>query len=187
MGPQAGAVVSDLHTAHAPRDAERRLLPRVSLHRGSLLRELVARLPKERLHTSKRLSSLKVLPGPSGPVELTFEGDGEVVSFDAVIGADGVWSTVRQHVLGDSAEEHAPADAGWWDCRNLVPFEKACGVLGDKFFQVDRAYGYAGDGAFIMHTVGFQRWFSSVPFFSPQAKGSSDWNFRPCNTGSREP
>ncbi|KUI57859.1 Salicylate hydroxylase [Cytospora mali] len=146
-GPQAGTVVSDLHTA--PQEAER--LPRVSLHRGSLLRELIAGLPKERLHTSKRLVSLKVLPD-SRVVEITF-GDGESAICDAVIGADGIWGMVRQHVLGDAAEEHAPANAGWWDCRNLVPYEKAREVLGDKLFQVDRAYGWAGDGAFIMHVV----------------------------------
>lgn len=74
---------------------------------------------------------------------------------DAVIGADGIWGVVREHVLGDAAGEHAPTNAGWWDCRNLVPLEKAKQVLGDEFFKVNRAVGWAGHGAFIMHVVRF--------------------------------
>ncbi|ROV91397.1 hypothetical protein VPNG_09970 [Cytospora leucostoma] len=140
-GPQAGTVVSDLHTA--PQDAGK--LPRVSLHRGSLLRELHAQLPEE------RLASLRVLSDPKA-VEITFE-DGESTICDAVIGADGIWGTVRQYVPGDGAEEHAPTNAGWWDCRNLVPFGKAREILGDRLLQLDRAVGWAGEGAFIMHVA----------------------------------
>ncbi|KAI1424319.1 salicylate hydroxylase [Xylaria sp. FL1777] len=146
-GPQAGTIISNLHTA----SQEAGKLPRVSVHRASLLRELIVRLPKESLHTSKKLVSLQSLPGAKG-IEAIFE-DGESITFDAVIGADGIWSTVRQYVLGDAAAEHTPTNAGWWDCRNLVPYEKARSILGDELFKVNTAYGWAGDGGFMMHVV----------------------------------
>lgn len=154
MGPQAGTVISDLHTA--PQGTER--LPRVSLHRGSLLRELVSRLPEDCLHTDKRVVWLKVL-SDSNAVEVTFE-DGESATYDAVIGADGIWDTVRSHVLDDVAE-YTPVNAGWWDCRNLVPLDKAREVLGDKLLELDRAQGWPGDGGFTMHVVSIHCLLSS--------------------------
>ncbi|KAH8896404.1 salicylate hydroxylase [Thozetella sp. PMI_491] len=146
-GPQAGTVVSDLNT-NSP---EKGQLARVSLHRGSLLRELIAKLPEERLHTGKKLVSLRELPDAKA-VELVFE-DGESTTFDAVVGADGIWSVVRVHVLGGAVGYCEPANAGWWDCRNLVPLEKAREVLGDELCQVDRVKCWAGPGAFILHAV----------------------------------
>lgn len=34
-----------------------------------------------------------------------------------------------------------------------MPFEKAKATLGEDYFDVDRKYSWAGDGAFIMHDV----------------------------------
>ncbi|KAI0970623.1 salicylate hydroxylase [Xylaria arbuscula] len=145
-GPQAGTLISNSHT---PSEGK---LPRVSVHRAAVLHQLIAPLPKERLHTSKKLVSLQTIPDCQS-IEATFE-DGESATFDAVIGADGIWSTVRQYVLADAAAEHAPTNAGWWDCRCLVPYEKAKAVLGDEFFKGDNtAHGWAGDGGFMMHVL----------------------------------
>lgn len=121
------------------------------VHRASLLRELIAHLPEESLHPNKQLAAIN--PSESG-VEITFQ-DGSVYHFDAVIGADGIFSTVREHVLhGIGAdEEHSPSPAGFWDCRNVVLFDEAKAILGEKYFDVDRQYDWVGDGAFIMHDV----------------------------------
>ncbi|KAI1213245.1 salicylate hydroxylase [Annulohypoxylon truncatum] len=140
-GPEAGNIVFDL----AADD------PGMNVHRASLLRELLAPLPIEALHPNKKLITINA--NGSG-VGITFQ-DGTVFQFDAVIGADGIFSTVREHVLQSVAatEQSSPLPAGFWDCRNVVPFEKAKATLGEKYFDVDRQYGWVGDGAFIMHDV----------------------------------
>lgn len=89
--------------------------------------------------------------------QVRFE-DGTVERFDAVIGADGIFSLVRSFVLSDAAAaaaaaEHGPSLAGFWDCRVLVPFDKAKATLGEQYFDVHRQYGWVGDGAFIMHDI----------------------------------
>ncbi|KAI1279384.1 FAD/NAD(P)-binding domain-containing protein [Xylaria sp. FL0933] len=97
------------------------------------------------LHAGKRLRSLK---GIESGVRITFE-DRTDEHFDAVIGADGTFSSVRDHVLG--GKEHAASPAGWWDCKHLVPFEKAREALGEESFKVDRQYDWLGDGAAMLH------------------------------------
>lgn len=79
------------------------------VHRASLLRELIAPLPDNRLHSNKEL--LKIEPS-SGGIEITFQ-DGSVGAFDAVIGADGIFSSVRNYVLQDDAEECAASPGGF--------------------------------------------------------------------------
>jgi salicylate hydroxylase len=122
--------------------------PGVVVHRASLLRELLAPLPKEILHANKKLTNIK---NTGDGTQLTFQ-DGRIDSFDAIIGADGIFGKVREHVVGDNAEYKAsPAD--FWDCRILMPFEKAQKTIGPEFFELDRQYGWIGDQAFIMHDV----------------------------------
>lgn len=123
----------------------------VCVHRASLLRELLRPLPKEILHPNKKLVAIN--PKASG-VELVFK-DGALYDFDAVIGADGIFSFVRQHVFRDAApgEDYGPSPAGFWDCRNLVPLDKAKSTLGKELFEDDRRYSWIGDGAFIMHDI----------------------------------
>lgn len=119
------------------------------VHRASLLRELLAPLAEETLHANKELTSIKE---KNGKIELIFK-DGSTYIFDAVIGADGIFGFVRNHVLQDDAAECAASPAGFWDCRNLVPMEKAKRVLGEQYFDVHRQYGWCGDGGFIMHDI----------------------------------
>ncbi|KAI1370677.1 salicylate hydroxylase [Hypoxylon crocopeplum] len=125
--------------------------PGVVVHRASLLRELVAPLPKESLHINKKLAAIN-LRSSTNAVEVVFE-DGTANEFDAVIGADGIFGLVRSYVLGDDADKFAASPAGFWDCRNLVPLERAKAVLGDELFEVDRQCGWVGDGGFLMHDV----------------------------------
>ncbi|KAI0901685.1 salicylate hydroxylase [Annulohypoxylon nitens] len=141
-GPEAGNIVFDLVSDNPGR----------VVHRGSLLRELLAPLPKETLHPNKKLTT--ITPNESG-IEINFQDDTTRYQFDAVIGADGIFSTVREHVLQGftTTEQFPPLPAGFWDCRNLVPLEKAKAALGEGYFDVDRQYGWVGDGAFVMHDV----------------------------------
>lgn len=119
------------------------------VHRASLLHELLALLPRDILHANKKLVSITE---KGQKRQITFE-DGTTEVFDAVIGADGLFSVVRKQVLEDSTERYAASPAGFWDCRNLVPMAKAKAILGEKFFEQDRQYGWCGDGGFILHDV----------------------------------
>ncbi|KAK3317115.1 salicylate hydroxylase [Cercophora scortea] len=124
----------------------------VGVHRAALLRELLAPLPPSLLHANKKLTSLAQNKVGDGEVEVRFE-DGTVERFDAVIGADGIFSSVRNYVLGDDAARHAPSPAGWWDCRVLVSFEKAKATIGEQYFDMPRQNAWMGDGGFILHDV----------------------------------
>ncbi|KAI1134909.1 salicylate hydroxylase [Hypoxylon sp. FL0543] len=140
-GPEAGTVILDLGQGANPG---------LVMHRASLLRELLAPIPQELLHTNKKLTSIS--PGAEC-VHISFE-DGSTYTYDAVIGADGIFSNVRKHVLKDAAaEEWSASPAGFWDSRILVPYEKAKSRLGAEYFELDRQYGWVGDGAFIMHDI----------------------------------
>ena len=123
------------------------------MQRSSLLRELLAPLPKDILHAGKKASDI-TQDGVS--LRITFE-DGSSEVFDAVIGADGIFSKVREHVHGDGAERHAASPAGFWDSRNMVPFDNASKIIGEEYFKVDRQYGWVGQGGFIMHDVAENR------------------------------
>ncbi|RYP69607.1 hypothetical protein DL770_008213 [Monosporascus sp. CRB-9-2] len=134
-GPYAGQTIFDFSGAD----------PGIIVHRASLLRELVAPLPKDSLHSNKKLAAINPIPDMDA-VEVMFE-DRTVDTFDAVIGADGIFGSVRSYVLQDDADQFAASPAGFWDCRSLVPFERAKAVLGEELFELDRQYGWVGDGS----------------------------------------
>lgn len=134
----------DLGGSAQPEDAGR------VVHRASLLRELLAPIPSDRLHANKTLSD--ITSDTEGNIHITFD-DGLKQTFHAVIGADGIFGAVRRYVLQKAADVEGPSPAGFWDCRNLVSFERARETLGAKYFEEDRQYGWAGNGAFIMHDV----------------------------------
>ncbi|KAI0189055.1 FAD/NAD(P)-binding domain-containing protein [Astrocystis sublimbata] len=135
-GPSAGALVADLEESAG-----------LTLSRAPLLQTLLSLLPKDKLHAGKRLQSLEQ---SVSEVVVAFE-DGTSAHFDAVVGADGIFSSVRKYLFIEEWEEHAASPAGWWDCRRLVPFEKAKEVLGEESFKVDRQYAWLGDGAAMLH------------------------------------
>jgi hypothetical protein len=65
-----------------------------------------------------------------------------------------MFSTVRGYVLQDAtAHNYAAKPAGFWDCRNLVPIEKAKSVLGEGYFYQNRQHSWIGDGGFMMHDI----------------------------------
>lgn len=64
----------------------------LTVHRPALLRELIDPLPQDRLHANKKATAVD-------EHGITFE-DGTTAVADVIIGADGIHSLVRQHVLG---------------------------------------------------------------------------------------
>ena len=105
------------------------------------------------MSTSKKLVGITPIDAVAGGgIELRFQ-DGSIERADALIGADGIFGFVRKYVLGADDPATEPVYAGWWDCRNLVPLEKAKEKLGERYFVESRQYGWMGDGGFIMHDV----------------------------------
>ncbi|KAH9995011.1 salicylate hydroxylase [Xylariaceae sp. FL0662B] len=163
-GPDAGAFVCDLNSD----------CPAKAVNRSSLLRELLALLPSEILHANKKVTAMNPR---LGGLEIVFE-DGDVQQFDGIIGADGVFGSCRLFVLGGMVEaKHAqggsPSPAGFWDCRNVVPFEKATSILGNDYLELDRAYGWIGKGAFIMTDVLEERTLVQCVICSVEPDGES--------------
>ncbi|KAK7752153.1 hypothetical protein SLS62_005897 [Diatrype stigma] len=138
-GPDAGTLLFDIA---GPGE------PAVVIHRSSLLRELLAPLPKKILHANHELAEIKA---HDDRLDVIFK-DRSVKHFDAVIGADGIFSKVRKHVVGEAVQYQA-SPSGFWDCRLLVPHERACAVFGDRYFELDREFGWVGNSSFIMHDV----------------------------------
>ncbi|KAI1366321.1 hypothetical protein F5Y08DRAFT_351528 [Xylaria arbuscula] len=93
--------------------------PALVIHRASLLRELLAPIPQEALHANKEVTFIQ---STSTGESITFS-EGQAEDFDAVIGADGVFSVARRHVMPDS--EWAGTPSGFWDCINLMPYDRA--------------------------------------------------------------
>lgn len=118
------------------------------MNRAPLLQALLSLLSGDMLHAAKRVKSLEQT---DSDVTVAFE-DGTDAHFDAVIGADGIYSSVGNHVVGEEPK-YAASPAGWWDCRHLVPFEKARAALGDESFKVNRQYAWLGDGAAMLHGI----------------------------------
>lgn len=142
-GLLAGTVLADMAGASDPG---------LVVHRASLLRELLAPLvPMDGvLHANKKLSSIQQ---NGEKTQVTFL-DGTTETFDGVIGADGIFSTVRDYVLEDhDPQKHAASPAGFWDCRVLVPYEKAKAIIGPEHFEIDRQFAWIGDDAFILHDI----------------------------------
>src|SRR5882672_10635253 len=78
---------------------ERYGAPYLTLHRGDMHEALASVVPAECVHLGKRLTCIEAR-GPR--IALSF-ADGSEVEADAVIGADGVHSLVRDYVAGPQA------------------------------------------------------------------------------------
>ncbi len=76
--------------------------PYLCMHRGDLHDGLLSAVPPEIVHLGKKLTGLDQ---KSGQVSLRFE-DGSWAKADAVVGADGVHSIVRDIIVGPDAPIH---------------------------------------------------------------------------------
>lgn len=101
---------------------------RSSGHRKELLEIMQSFIPPGTVRFSKRVTELKQV---GSKVVLQF-ADGEQISVDAVIGADGVKGISRRAVLGDLAPELvAPKYAGKYAYRGIIPMKDAKEILGE--------------------------------------------------------
>ena len=146
-GPRAGEYVTDIAEEHPP----------FTVHRANLLQELLVPLPKERMHTERKLVAVEGAEGEgeeasSSSLVLRFQ-DGSSATVDALIGADGIFGFARGHVLGRDHPAARAVPAGWTATRNLVSFAAAEEKLGKEWFKVDRQFAWAGERGFIMHDV----------------------------------
>jgi len=90
-----GALTNSLPLGEMVR--QRHGVPYFLMHRGDLHAMLAALVPAETIRLNHRLAGLE--HGPAGTVRMTFS-NGEAAEADAVIGADGVHSVVREFILG---------------------------------------------------------------------------------------
>lgn len=105
-----------LHTPLADVVVEVFGYPHYQTHRADLLAALVRELPTDRLHVSHRLTGFD----DSGDrVSLSFE-NGEAVEVEALVGADGIHSTVQRLLFG----EQSPRFTGCVAYRGLIPAER---------------------------------------------------------------
>jgi salicylate hydroxylase len=112
--------------------------PHYQTHRADLLSALVGAIPPDRLHVGHRLVGLAERPNR---VEATF-ADGARVEADALVGADGIHSTVRELLLGPQS----PRFTGCAAYRGLVPAERLADLSLEVTSQV-----WMGPGAHFVH------------------------------------
>ena len=129
------------------------------VHRARFLEELVKLLPEGVASFRKTLESIEEMPEG---VKLRFS-DGVVVEADAVVGADGIRSHVRQSILGSDAA-YAPRFAQEYAYRGLAPMDVAKGFLGEKAADAHLWMGYGKycicypvDGGKVLNLVAAKR------------------------------
>lgn len=108
-----------------------------SVHRARFLHELASLIPKDIAHFGKRLLSFK--SENSGMLTLVFE-DGETAEANALVGADGVRSRVRQLLLGKESVLDGLSFTGKYAYRGLIPMHKAREAVGDDLAMNSQMY-----------------------------------------------
>lgn len=110
-----------------------------TIHRADFLDELAQLAPPSQTKFGKKL--VDIIP-PTGdenePITLHFR-DRTMAKADVVVGADGIHSVVRKHILG---VDHMAANAffsGAIAYRATVPFEDAYAALGDDYVKAQFA------------------------------------------------
>ncbi|KAI9686696.1 MAG: hypothetical protein M1822_002755 [Bathelium mastoideum] len=122
------------------------------VHRAAFLRELLANVPRERMHAGKKLD--KIDHNNDGSVTLRF-ADGTAHECDILIGADGIRSTVRKFILGANDPAASPRSTGSWCIMTLKPFGEAQASIGKGVVDVEdaREYSWIGDRSYMLHNV----------------------------------
>lgn len=91
-----------------------------SVHRADFLDAIIARMPLENAHFSKKIQSISE---NDQEIILTFQ-DGSSASCDYLIGADGIHSNVRQYVLSSQqALPVYPKFSGTWAYRGIIKYQ----------------------------------------------------------------
>lgn len=106
------------------------------LHRARFLEAMVKLLPNGIAHFGKRLTSITE-PGNRDHQEkivLHFT-DGTSAETDAVIGCDGIKSTVRRHMVGEHSPSAWPSYTHKYAYRGLVPMDDAIAAIGKEMAE----------------------------------------------------
>jgi salicylate hydroxylase len=101
-----------------------------SIHRAHFLDELAQLIQPERAHFGKRLDHIYESNDAESPIVLQFT-DGSMSTCDILIGADGVHSVTRSHILPPNDPAAKATFTGGVIYRAVVPIKEAIAKLGD--------------------------------------------------------
>jgi salicylate hydroxylase len=99
------------------------------VHRARFLDELVKLFPPERAHFGKRFENLE--RGSDGRWKIKFE-DGSTATADAIIGCDGIKSSVRRWMYGADHPCSKPTYTNKYAYRAIIPIEKVIDAIGEE-------------------------------------------------------
>ncbi|RYP43458.1 hypothetical protein DL770_011673 [Monosporascus sp. CRB-9-2] len=110
--------------------------------RFMLAQELLADVPRERMHASKKLD--KVDQNHDGSIRLHF-ADGTTHECDILVGAEGIYSTVRKFILGEGDPAAFPRNTGSWAVMTLKPYAEARASIGERPVDIEDAREYISE------------------------------------------
>lgn len=140
--------------------------PYYHFHRADLLQMLIDAFPPERLHAGHRLTGFIER---NERIEAEFE-NGTKIGVDALIGADGIHSTVRRMLFGP---EH-PRFTGCVAYRGLIPAERIEHLKVDVSTQV----WMGPDKHIVTYFVAGQRYLNFVGVVEQDSWTAESWNTR---------
>jgi salicylate hydroxylase len=107
-----------------------------TVHRAQFLDALVKLVPSGWAHFDKRLVNIEDKTAEGGSLFLNFK-DGTTVEADSIIGADGIHSHTRAHVLDDLPDKgkYRLQYSGAVVYRSVIPMEKVVQALGTDIAQ----------------------------------------------------
>jgi salicylate hydroxylase len=135
QGPDDGAVLGKVENETGQQTA----------HRAKFLHELAKLIPEGVGRFGKHL--VRIEEGAPGEKVVLCFADGERATADCLIGADGVHSVVRRHLLADEKDDLAARFSGIVAYRGLIPMDIAAAKLG-KF--ASDSYMWTGEGGMVM-------------------------------------
>ncbi|EFX00868.1 mannitol 1-phosphate dehydrogenase [Grosmannia clavigera kw1407] len=110
-----------------------------TIHRAHFLEELVKLVPPSQTKFGKKLTDIIQPTGDDNePMVLHFR-DRTFAKADVVVGADGIHSMVRKHILGIHHEAANAFFTGVISYRSTIPYEDAQAVLGDDYVKPEFA------------------------------------------------
>lgn len=150
-------------------DAERRYgAPYMTIHRADLHALLRAALSPERVQMRLGCAVSEIEPQGSGPLRVT-DDRGVTRDTPALIGADGLWSRVREQVCADAG----PVPTGHWAYRALLPTRLLSPRWREPWVQV-----WMAPGLHVVHyPVRSGEWLNVVVLIeAPQHPAQKGWD-----------